>query len=84
MQLLASYSQPTATDFCGLVEFMAARKRGATLRVHGQRKCCQADCPQCYHDLRHSAYEDGYTCKASLEISREEHLCVILSHVTPP
>ena len=69
MQLLASYSQCTATDFSGVVEFMAARKRGATL--HGQRKCRQAGCLQCYHDLRYLAFKDGYTCKASLEISRE-------------
>jgi len=79
MQLLASYSQRTATDFSGLVEFMAARKRGGT--VHEQRQCRQTECPQCYHDIRHSAFEDGYTCKASPEISREKHLCIILSHV---
>lgn len=81
MQLLAKYSQRTATDFSGLVEFIAARKRGATL--HGQRKCRQAECPQFYHDLRNSAFEDGYNCKASLEISREKFLCAILSHVIP-
>jgi hypothetical protein len=43
------------TDFSGLVEYTAERKRDTTL--YGQRKCSEADSPLGYPDVRQSTLE---------------------------
>ena len=53
------------TNFYGLVESTADRKRGATL--HRQRKCSQADSPPRYRDFRESASKAVTRERAPLE-----------------